>query len=90
MYFESHITCEISSLEERKVLEAFGLLTHWKTSCIDRDPILGDRVFFYFTKHSKSGDELIAETQEFAKTIPGRVIREKVEQIIYDTKVKKS
>ena len=64
---------------------------HWKTSEIARDPLLGDKNYFYLTSHSKDFLEIWKKMENARDTliqIGVPVIREKIELIIYDTKMK--
>jgi len=86
--FECHITV---STDHAEVATQVAKSEHWKTSEIARDPILGDKNYFYLTTHSASYDSMwkrlrkAVDSLEEAK-IP--IIREKIELIVHDTKVK--
>ena len=86
--FECHITV---STDDADVATQIATAQHWKTSEIARDPVLGDKNFFYLTSHSKDykdiWDRLRTCVTIFEKCkVP--VIREKIELIVHDTKVK--
>lgn len=86
--FECHITV---STDDAAVATLVAKEYHWKTSEIARDPVLGDKNFFYLTTHSKDYKDmwerlrLAVHMLELSK-VP--VIREKIELIVHDTKVK--
>jgi hypothetical protein len=86
--FECHIT--VSTDDAEKATEIANAY-HWKTSEIARDPVLGDKNFFYLTSHSKQYNEMWNKLKATvimleASSVP--VIREKIELIVHDTKVK--
>lgn len=88
MIFECHITCDTANAVD---CELVAKEQHWKTSQIERDPVLGNRTFFYLTSHSTDYMEMFDRMKQAARTlgmlgVP--VIREKIELIIYDTKTK--
>lgn len=86
MNYECHITTETSSAEKAaQVAQTLG----WKTSEIARDPLLGDKNYFYLTLHERTFGEIKARMEHCvsilrANEIP--VIRQKIEIIIFDTK----
>lgn len=89
MTYEVHITMKSSSEIARQAVEGLD----WKFSCIDGDPALGDHVFCYATKHFPISNDLqsiIQQTNITAKTLSdyAEVVRQKVELIVYDTRVK--
>jgi len=88
MLYECHITV---STEYAETASSIARELHWKTSEIARDPVLGDKNFFYLTTHTNDFPQMwtkmntaTARLQELS--VP--VIREKIELIIHDTKVK--
>lgn len=88
MTFECHITFEAAAASQAQALADFR---GWKTSQIERDPLLGDKSFFYLTKHSHSYAQLFADMEQTAKIareamVPFPPLRLKIEQILYDTK----
>lgn len=87
MNYECHITCHQSAAEiATKVAKAL----HWKTSEIARDPVLGQATYFYLTSHGATYDQLFErmETAALALRAEGvEVVREKIEHIVYDTKL---
>lgn len=86
--FECHITV---STEDAEIATEIAKELHWKTSEIARDPILGNSTYFYLTTHTKDYMSMwerlrLAVASFERKNIP--VIREKIELIVHDTKVK--
>ena len=86
--FECHITV---STDDAETADTVAKELHWKTSEIARDPILGDKNFFYLTTHTKDyksmWDKLRAAVS-MLETSGVPIIREKIELIVHDTKVK--
>lgn len=84
--FECHITVSTAHAEiATKIAEG----SHWKTSEIARDPLLGDRNFFYLTKHSVVLGTLMADMRNAVKSLSMTgvpVLREKIEVIIHDVR----
>lgn len=83
--FEAHITCP---REASAVVEALAG-EHWKFSAIDGDPLLGKQPYCYLTAYDTSADALLGRVTAMAHQIRCRdveVLREKIEEIIYDTK----
>lgn len=88
--FECHIT--VSTEYSEKATEIAKLL-HWKTSEIARDPILGNDTYFYLTTHAKEFTEMWSKLRfcvAHLDTLQVPIIREKIELIVHDTKVKLS
>jgi len=86
--FECHITV---STDHAETATNVAKLCHWKTSEIARDPVLGDKNFFYLTSHSKGYTEMwdkLRQTVLFLENNEVPVIREKIELIVHDTKIK--
>lgn len=84
--YEAHITCHISDWER---VQQFATLTGWKSSRIDGDALLGAKPYCYLTGYNADGHVLLAETVALARNLEQAgavVLREKVEQIVYDTK----
>jgi hypothetical protein len=86
--FECHITV---STKHSEMAAKTAKELHWKTSEIARDPVLGDDTFFYLTTHSDNLPEITGRMKRcvFAlEFIEVEVLREKIELILHDTKVK--
>lgn len=86
--FECHITVSTDDAFDANII---AKKYHWKTSEIARDPVLGDKNFFYLTTHTKSYTEIWSKLRiavDALENMQVPVIREKIELIIHDTKVK--
>ncbi|HEY6437744.1 MAG TPA: hypothetical protein VIY47_14230 [Ignavibacteriaceae bacterium] len=86
--FECHITV---STDHAEAAEIIAKEVHWKTSEIARDPVLGDKNFFYLTTHTKDYGAMWTRLRNCVILLENAeipVIREKIELIIHDTKVK--
>ncbi len=81
--YEAHITFE---RENAAKVEEIGSSIGWKFSKIDGDPVLGQKVFCYLTRHAKDGAQLLLDAMEATTAVGVTVIRVKVEHIVYDTK----
>lgn len=89
MIFECHITCNLKHIKTAAaVADGHG----WKPSTIEGDITLGKESYFYLTKHSRDYMSLFNEMQRCANALRltgCEVIREKIELIMYDTKLNK-
>jgi hypothetical protein len=88
--FECHITVAYMAKDSRDRLEYLGAENNWKTSYIQNDPILGNKPFFYFTKHDRDYDTLFKKMNDMADEIARdgyEVLRRKIEAIVFDTKM---
>jgi len=86
LLLECHITF---SVENAEFCTAVAAANHWKTSEIARDPVLGDKNFFYLTTHDTDLIKLMQRIHRirfFAEESNVQILREKIELIIYDTK----
>lgn len=86
--FECHITVDTKDAESATQT---AKELHWKTSEIARDPILGDKNFFYLTTHSLTYKEMWTKLRICVASLEAykiHIIREKIELIVHDTKVK--
>lgn len=92
-HYESHITF----LGNKHLIKTLVEGHKWKFSCIDGDPILGDGVKCYATKqfNLRKGElRIINELNEIANDITKRfgddvkVIRKKIEKVVYDMRPK--
>jgi hypothetical protein len=88
MLYECHITLSVDDAEKAThVAKEF----HWKTSEIARDPVLGNATYFYLTTHTNDFPQMWEKMKTATAALEGfgvNVIREKIELIIHDTKVK--
>lgn len=84
--FESHITCPRDRADD---VEAVGSIRGWKFSKIDGDPLLGKQPYAYLTNYNEDAMTLFADMKATSHALNDRkvpVLREKIEEIIYDTK----
>lgn len=83
--FEIHVTVNRPELSlEVLELEDIAKRHGWKTSMIDGDPVLGEKVFFYFTSYASSMTLAFRKLKALTDILGDRVIREKIEEIKYD------
>jgi hypothetical protein len=86
MMLESHITVSTEhALAAAEVAEAM----HWKTSEIARDPVLGNKNYFYLTSHDTDWARMFERMHACTRVLKAHgipVLREKIELIVYDTK----
>lgn len=86
MNYECHITVPQShSATAQSVAKANG----WKTSEIARDPLLGDKTFFYLTCHTTDYDVMWRKMRATVDHLGIRgvpVLREKIERIEHDVR----
>lgn len=89
MNYECHLTLP---LEHKAIGERVALSENaWKTSEIERDPVLGKGSHFYLTTHDSDLEYLFARMRAMAhllKNEGAQVIREKIELIVYDSRSK--
>ena len=88
MIFECHVTC---GLLHKKQCEPIAAELHWKTSQIERDPVLGNATYFYFTTYDADYVILFNKMRYLSMVLTRHlipVIREKIELIMYDSKAK--
>jgi hypothetical protein len=86
--FECHITV---STDDAEMAASVAKTYHWKTSEIARDPVLGDKNFYYLTTHTKDYASMWNKLRQAVAVLEESkvpVIREKIELIVHDTKVK--
>lgn len=86
-YYECHVTFLYPGYMDPKLF--FG----WKFSQINGDPVLGDGIKSYLTKHfndkTNSLESVINEVEHIAtslKIVGFKVLRTKVEHVVYDSK----
>lgn len=87
MQYECHITCRQVDAE---AAAAVAQAKHWKTSEIARDPVLGQATYYYLTSHSDDYMIMFRRMKEAVtalKEVDAWVLREKIELIMYDSKV---
>jgi len=84
--FEAHITCPRN---EGTKVSWYGEIFGWKFSAIDGDPVMGKQAYCYLTGFDTDGQRLLTRMQgvcEALRQARVEILREKVEEIIYDTK----
>ena len=88
--FECHITLNRpKDITEAKQIFSIVAKTKMKTSWITGDPVLGVGKWFYISGYNESYDALFANMKEVVeklKELNVEIVREKIEQILYDTK----
>jgi len=85
--FECHIT---TTTAHAAVATEIATNLHWKTSEIARDPVLGNHTFFYLTSHGATYDHIAGRMRECVDALLDAgvdVVREKIEDIVHDTKL---
>jgi exosome complex RNA-binding protein Csl4 len=89
--YEVHITYDMSQdTETATKATAVAQELHWKTSEIARDPVLGDATYFYLTTHGDDYGTVMSRMLKASESLKSRgvsVVRLKIEQILFDTKV---
>lgn len=84
--YECHITCQIGHDE---MVQTLGELFNFKFSRIDGDALLGRRPFCYLTAYDTDAPTLLTRMKTMASMLEHEkviVLRQKIEEIIYDTK----
>lgn len=90
-YYECHITI----LGDKEIAMPIVMAIGWTFSCIDGDPDLGKGVKCYATKHfnrrlsSHTVKSILVTASEYLRLFNINVIREKIELVIYDNRIKK-
>lgn len=88
MYYEAHVTLAGDRETVRQAVEK----AYWSFSAIDGDPVLGEGVKLYATRHFPAKTRLttvITFVEVLTKQMQEQgftVLREKVEFVMYDTK----
>lgn len=95
-YYEVHLTFVSNDVERLKyAIETVG----WKFSKIDGDPVLGEGVKCYATKHYAGNkpqsfvaselDKVVREITAILTVLPNtNIVRKKIESVLYDEVVK--
>jgi len=84
--FEAHITMPRDKAED---VEKWAEISGWKFSQIDGDPLMGKQAYCYLTNYDTDGKRLLMRTVTLGLNLQEHgipVLRQKIEQIIYDTK----
>lgn len=82
--YECHVT--VRKPVDSSAYDNLASTLKWKTSSIDRDPVLGDDVFFYFTSYGSTLDSIKLRMERLSSELGEAVIRKKIELIVFDTK----
>lgn len=88
MDYECHITVHTDHAE---LATQAAKELHWKTSEIARDPVLGDKNFFYLTSHDVELTRMFERMNTCVSWLRRNnvpVLREKIEAVLHDTKTK--
>lgn len=101
MNYECHLTLPLDELH-RTLGELYAAQSKeaaveqkkpmWTTSEIERDPVLGKASYFYLTTHDTDLESMLRRMRYAARYIlahRGKVLREKIELIVHDTKTGK-
>ena len=88
--FEIHITFNVPEEEKKKELEEFTERMNWKWSYIRNDPVLGKRNFCYATKYASTLEQAKEFIRLFSSECVFVPVRQKIEHIVYDTKLGES
>jgi hypothetical protein len=83
--FEAHITCPREASREVEV----SLTEGWVFSAIDGDPVMGKQAYCYLTAYDTDAQlllERVTAKAAYLRLQGVEVLREKIEEIIYDTK----
>lgn len=94
-YYECHITMDPLPALGLGIQEAFEQVG-WLYSCIDGDPELGKGVKCYATRHFNSKKYTVAKlkvkldntAEKIHKLCAAKIIRKKIELVVYDTRCK--
>lgn len=95
MNYECHITVPPPALAtERAYLEGLARGHRFKTSQIDGDPVLGDKIYFYFTGHDATFEAMKERmerlTEDLAEIAKVKVIRRKIEHVVFDDRLERA
>lgn len=87
--FETHITIQptIAWSPDRLAALASQYAPEWHYSYIARDPVMGDKDFFYFNSHSEDllkAIDIMLVMYYNLKTSGVKILRKKIECIIHD------
>lgn len=83
-YFECHVTL---MPEHEKAVTPVAKKHGFKTSRIDGDPLLGDKVYFYCTASGLQYDSLLERMNSLVADLPVPHLRRKIESVVLDIRV---
>lgn len=89
MKFESHITITREIGDKMDILKEIALRNNMKLTYVADDAVLGVGKWYYINGYNISFDVLLEQVKLCSKELKSAgfdVIREKIEQILYDTK----
>lgn len=84
--FEAHITMPKEADVVNLVKDGFG---GWQYSCIDDDPVMGQKPYCYLTQYNSNPILLQKEMNTVCEMLEANyvpVLRTKIERIIFDSK----
>lgn len=88
--YESHITLlKPKSIHDARILFRVANEHNMKTSWITGDPVMGAGKWFYINGYDTCFEDILIKVKSASKALKDsgfEVVREKIEQIIYDTK----
>lgn len=82
--FEGHITY---LAQFASIIKEDAEKSGFKTSKIDGDPVMGDKVFFYLTAHSDSFETLLMKMKNYIMSQRVKPVRYKIEATLIDVRV---
>lgn len=84
--YECHVTAPYSPEKIRRferLAEKYG----WSPSWIDGDPLLGQKRYFYFTRHETTRFDAYLAIQDLVIHLEeGECLRRKIEHVIFDVR----
>ena len=84
--YECHLT--MPAVDE-ETISGLAEGEYWKFSKIDGDPVMGDSVYFYLTRHRDQFLTIRADMHYMIEKLRAHgidVLRAKIEEIVFDTK----
>lgn len=85
--FEAHITFD--RLSDWRVKCLPDTFTGFSFSAIDGDPVMGKKAYCYLTAYDSSSENLLSRVKrvaKYAQSVGVVPLREKIEEIIYDSR----
>lgn len=84
--FECHITCDV---KDKEAVKSVGKLVGWFYSAFDADPLMGSKPFVYLTQYGAHLSNLKLDAKAVGAALGAygvKVLRTKIERIVFDTK----